>query len=376
MRISPALALLAALALPCALHAQGTLSSQGFGYPTGHLSASATGAAGSTAELDANSPLNPAAIALSSRYAILLHFEPEFRRTSFDGNSARSNVMRFPTFAVTGRLKKFTFAASVSTFLDRTWTNSYADSLFIDGAWVQSNLATTSDGAIGDSRLAVAYTASTKLQFGLGLHTYTGENRLTFLRTFPDTSGFSAIGQASVLGYTGSGVSMGAVFTPRTGLSFGVSTRLGGEIVAEQKAADVGSASIPMRTGVSASWQAAPGIAVSARMEQTRWSDLDGLGTTAVTLFDASEIGLGAEVLGPRLGSTNAVLRIGLRDRTLPFGAGGDKVSERSLAFGAGLPVARGRAQIDLALQRAAREAGPLSERAWLVSIGIGIRPY
>lgn len=369
------LAILLAVA-PISLGAQGTLSSQGFGYPTGHLSPGALGTGGSNADVDANSPLNPAAIALNSRYAIMLHFEPEFRRTSVGGSSATSNVMRFPTFAATGRYKRLTFAASVSTFLDRTWVNSYADSLFIDGAWRQSTITTSSNGAIGDSRLALAYTVSPSVQVGLGLHAYTGENRLSFLRTFTDTSGFSGIAQGSVLSYAGNGVSLGAVVTPRSGLVIAGSARMGGSIEGEQNGNVVGEASIPLRTGLTVSWAAVRGASFSARVEQTRWSDLDGLGTSGVTLFDATEVGLGTEVLGPRLGSANAVFRAGLRSRTLPFGADGNQVAERSFTLGAGVPVARGRAQIDLAVQRAAREAGSLSERAWLVSIGIGIRPY
>ena len=39
------------------------------------------------------------------------------------------------------------------------------------------------------------------------------------------------------------------------------------------------------------------------------------------------------------------------------------------------VPFARGRAQVDLALQRATRSAAGADEKAWFVSIGLGIRP-
>jgi hypothetical protein len=69
------------------------------------------------------------------------------------------------------------------------------------------------------------------------------------------------------------------------------------------------------------------------------------------------------------------MLRVGVRDRTLPFGVNGDRVPERSFSFGAGLPVARGRGQLDVALQRAVREVGISTERSWFLSVGVGIRP-
>jgi hypothetical protein len=59
----------------------------------------------------------------------------------------------------------------------------------------------------------------------------------------------------------------------------------------------------------------------------------------------------------------------------LPAGYDGQAVRESSWNGGLGVPVAAGRAVIDLGLVRATRTAPGVTETAWLVSLGVGIRP-
>jgi len=354
--------------------AQGALGNQGFGYPTGQLSAGSLGQGGANAEADHASPINPAAIAINGRYSVLLQFEPEFRATKVGGTTSSNSVMRFPGFLATGRYERWTFAASVSTLLDRTWVNSYSDSVFIGGEWEQSSVRTASNGAISDSRVAVAYVLRPRIRLGLALHGITGENRTEFVRTFGDTSGLGGLAQSAVLNFAGRAVSGGIVLHPRDGLVLAGSVRVGGEISAELNGVGAGEASVPTRYGASASWLALPGATINARYDRTMWSDLEGLGSSLVFAFDATEYGLGAELNGPRFAGSPSAIRLGTRGRTLPFGVNDDRVTEKALSFGLGLPLARARGQIDLALQRTWREAGPATERSWFISIGVGIR--
>lgn len=367
--------IVALLALPASAHAQGAISNQGFGYPTGQLSPAALGTGGANGEVDPSSPLNPAAISHAGRFAVLMQFEPEFRATKIGSVTAANTVVRFPTFMATGGVGRFTFAASFANFLDRTWVNSYDDSVFVGGAWEESSVRTSSDGAISDARLAVAFAASPRIRVGLGVHSFTGENRAEFLRTFPDSSGLGGLAQSSHLTFVGRAISGGVVVLPREGLAFAASFRSGGGLEAALNDVPSGEASVPSRWGVSGSWVALPGATLNARYEQTQWTEMRGLGTGNVFLFDAAEVGLGAEITGPPVAGAASIFRLGFRDRTLPFGVNGDRVSERSFSVGAGLPVARGRGQLDIALQRAFREVGPATERSWFLSVGIGIRP-
>lgn len=368
-------AFVAVLVLPVASGAQGGLGSQGFGYPVGQMSGATLGTGGAAAESDPNSGINPAAIAQPNRFSLMLQFEPEFRRTAASGASDNSSLVRFPAFVASGSFGRFTFSGGVTTVLDRTWSNTYADSLLVGGAWVPATVIVQSEGSLSDVRAAVSYVVHRRLQIGLGLHGMTGENRtgLTFL--FPDSSGVGGVNQAADFGFEGAAVSLGIVTQPRDGLQLSASMRSGGALTLEQGGNNVGAASVPTRVGIGATWAAIPGVALSARVDRTRWSDLEGLGSAQVSLFDATEYALGAEFLGPRLGGTNSAVRAGVRDRTLPFGIAGNAIRERILAGGLGIPLSRGRAQIDLALQRATRTAPGASEKAWLVTVGLGIRP-
>jgi hypothetical protein len=76
------------------------------------------------------------------------------------------------------------------------------------------------------------------------------------------------------------------------------------------------------------------------------------------------------------------MLRAGARWRDLPFAVvGGDgetgvRAKERSLSGGLGALFANGRAGFDLGVTRATRSADlDASERAWILSVGLTVRP-
>jgi hypothetical protein len=363
------------LLLPSAGRAQGVVSMQGFGYPPGQVSAAALGIGGANAESDPASALNPAGIGMAGRYSVYAHYQPEFRRTDVGGDVAASRAVRFPGFVVTGGFRRLTAGVSFSTLLDRTWTNTYSDSQVVAGDLVPSTLRASSDGAINDSRFALAYVVNARLQVGLAAHAISGENRIIFGRTFPDSLNIGAVTQFSTLSYSGRAVSAGALFQPSTTLLVGVSGRFGGDLDVVQSGVTLARADVPRRIGVGVSYLGIPNTVLAARVDRTSWSDLAPLGTTQVSTFDATEFALGAESAGPRLAGNLTMLRLGYRNRSLPFGVDGDKVSEGALTGGLGIPLARGRSQVDLTVQRARREGGGATERAWLVSIGLGIRP-
>lgn len=364
-----------ALAAPAASWAQGSIGSQGFGYPVGGLSAGSLGSAGAGAESDPNSAVNPAAITQTSRFTVVVHFQPEFRRTSLPPQDINTTVMRFPAFQATGTFRKLTGAVGVSTLLDRSWVNRYSDSLRIDGEWIPSEIQTSSAGALSDVRAAVGYVINKYVQVGIGLHGFAGENRTSFDRVFPDSTGVGGLSQSAAFGFAGTAISAGVVTIPRNGLVLAASVRSGGALTLETNADEVGRGSVPTRVGFGVNWLAIPGASFSARVDRTMWSAMEGLGSAAVSVFDATEYAVGVDILGPKIAGTNALVRGGMRDRTLPFGVNGNPVRERAMTFGLGLPIGRSRAQIDLAGQRAMRTVAGIEERGWFVSIGLGIRP-
>jgi hypothetical protein len=68
-------------------------------------------------------------------------------------------------------------------------------------------------------------------------------------------------------------------------------------------------------------------------------------------------------------------VRLGWRQRDLPFSAGPTVVKEQGYTGGLGIPLGNGRAAIDLGVQLANRTQGALSEKGTIVSIGFSIRP-
>lgn len=361
--------------LPSLAAAQGSIGALGYGYPTGGLSAAAASMGGANAEIDPNSAINPAAITRSNRLSVMFRFEPEFRST--DAGSVRANavVPRFPAFQVTGAFGRWVGAAGVSTMLDRTWRNQYSDSLVIGGETVASNVQIGSEGAIGDARVAVGYVVSPRVQLGASMHAIVGQNRTVFNRTFDPATGVSAISQSSPFGFTGSAVSVGVVAEVLPDLVVASSARFGGDMGVELRGTEVGQGKVPTRYGLGLTYFGVRGLALFGRVDQTSWTDIGGVATDSTSVFDATDLALGAEALGPRLFGANTALRVGLRQRVLPFGLNGASVSERGATFGVSLPVSRGRGQIELGAQRMLRSVTGVEEEAWIVTVGLGIRP-
>lgn len=368
-------ALTAAAAVTSSAQAQGSISLQGYGYPTGQLSSAAAGFGGAIAEIDAASPINPAAISTPLRFSIYLQFEPEFRRTTANETGVSSNAMRFPLFMGTGSFNRFTGSLSFSTLLDRSWSNVYSDSQVVGGTLYPSTLSASSSGAMNDVRFALAYHVNPIVQVGIAYHAITGENRLHFGRSFPDSTGIGSVSQSSSMSYAGNAVSIGTMLHPVDGLLIGASVRKGGALDVEQDGSNLADADVPARFGASIAWFGIPGTTMSLRYEKTAWSDMASLGTDSMSTFDATDIGAGLDFSGPTIGGTSSVIRLGVRDRNLPFGWNGNKVDERSYSGGVGVPLGRGRGHVDLTLQRVMREAGAIKERSWLVTLGLGIRP-
>ena len=367
------LALLAIL--PGAVRAQGALSVQGYGYPTGQLGSASVALGGATGELDPSSALNPAALSIPSRFSVYMQIQPEYRRTAVGGQADRSTTIRFPSFIVTGGNRRFTAGLSATTFLDRTWSNVYSDSQLVGGTLLPSVLAASSNGAITDARAAIAYWLNARVQVGLGLHALTGENRLSFGRSFPANTGVGGVEQLTTINYSGRAVSLGVILLPTKVLAVGASARLGGGMEARQDALALADATVPDRVGVTFAYTGIPNTTIAARFDRTGWSSMRDLGTAQMSVFDATDVGIGLEVVGPRIAGAPSYARLGLRDRGLPFGVNGEKVGERSISGGVAIPVARGRGQIDISLQRASRAAAGAKEKALFLSVGLGIRP-
>lgn len=372
-------ALFAALS-PSMIRAQGSLSLQGLGYPSGELSTRALGTAGALGDIDLRSPINPAAIANKAAAQVYAQYDPEFRTISSGGKTSTTTTAHMPN--VGGVLpvnRHLVLGLSASSFLDRTWETSrvrYQD--FCNcGDSVQFNESLKSEGAITDVRVSAAYVVNPRLVFGIGLHTFPGSQRVTSNELFTDTTRYQSITQVTVVSYSGTAISAGMLAAVLPDLSLSLSGRKGGNAKMFGNDSLLTTGSIPDRYAGSLSFTGIPGTTLSFRASHERWSQLGTLSTLQTATVDANDFSFGVESAGPRLGGGYPVLlRLGIRQRTLPFDVGTDMVKETSFGGGIGIPISFDHVTLDMAVLRANRTGVPdVSEHAYNLSFGLQVRP-
>jgi hypothetical protein len=374
MRVRFALGVL--LATPCALAAQGTLSTQGFGYPLGGLSARALASGGASGEIDPRSSRNPAAVWGWIRPGLYVQYDPEIRSVTRGDFTDKTVTPRFSAVALAFPfMRRGMVGLSSHSFLDRTWTTEIRSGqrLGTDSVGFLENVS--SSGAINDSRLTFAY-GGARLTGGIGLHLFSGENRINLRREFDDTLRYRTLRRSMSLAYAGTGVSVGVVAHPVRWFSAGASARLGGKLDLRVLDTLRNRAEVPDRFGISARVEPLAGLSLFLSADRTSWSDMSGLGSVSSGGVDATELGVGAEFSAQRSGAVGVVYSAGFRMRDLPFEAGGSVVNEKLLTAGVSIPISSTRAMLDIAVQRASRSADDLTrERAWLMSFGLTVRP-
>lgn len=377
----------ALLVLPAAAGAQGTLSTQGFGYPAGQMSTRTLGTGGALSEIDPLSVTNPATLINLGASALYFQAEPEYRTIRVGGSSDRSTIARYPLVAAGVPLTQTLFAGlSVSNLLDRSFETVARGSQVVGGTTVTSTNTFKSDGAIGDLRLALSWAPRPWLHLGLAGHAISGDNKLSSSQEF-DSTAYQGILDTLTVTYVGNAFSGGVeVYTGRYAV-LAASYRRGGPLSLKHGDSTLSSARVPDRLALSAAYLGIRGTSIAVRSAKEQWTDLRGLGSAALPISEGWDTSVGADVLGPRFGGLSLQLRGGARWRTLPFDArpilasGGfgpsAKVSEKSYSFGAGTLLARGRAALDLAAIRATRSsaATAVEENAWTLSFGVTVRP-
>lgn len=368
----------AALAAAPALAAQGTLSTQGFGYPPGQVGARARAMGTGLAELDPLSPLNPAALGILGRPGVYVEYAPEKRRVLANDARDDATISRFPIVsAAIGIGERWLIGLSSSTLLDRSWETSSRLTLGTPPDTASATTTFRAAGAMNDVRLAVAYRAHGTLRLGVGVHAITGESRTERQLVVPDSTQFIPALERNRFGYSGHAVSAGLDWRPSQALGIGVSARTGGSVRAYSGDSLRARGEHPTRYGASVEFGGIRGITVAGRVGFTEWSQLAGFTQTSTPTHDAVDYGIGLEGRGPSLFGTALPLRAGLSRRTLPFGLpGGAEVTETGVGFGTGSPLAGGRAFLDLTFERLIRDAegGGARERAWVVGLGLLVR--
>jgi hypothetical protein len=373
-----------------ALHAQGNLSTQGFGFPQGQLTTRALSLGGSIGEIDPAGPLNPAAIGGLTTRTVLFQIEPEFRTLTSATGVDHTTTARYPVIFVGVPFgERWVTSVSSSSLLDRSWQTTRAIIEPIGADSVSTDLHETSDGAMNDLRLAEAWTNRTWLSIGVGIHGITGRNVVSSGQEFPDSSHFSSFSSNRTLSYRGTALSAGVLLTAANQAVLGLTYRKGGRLRERANDSTLSQGNVPDHFGLSVAYTGIRGTTFAARAAHDKWSSMTSmLENPGQTVHDSWDLGGGAEVSGPHMFSQTILLRAGVRSRTLPFEAptaatsslslGSSKmVTEKSVSFGSGLAMARGRVVADLTAIHQWRQADipSVTERAWTLSFSLTARP-
>jgi opacity protein-like surface antigen len=377
--------LLPALALAlvgATANAQGSLSTQGFGYPPGQASTRAESMGGSSSELDPYSATNPASISDISNSSLYLQYEPEFRTVTTSSATSRTTTARFPVFGLimpVGSRLNFSFGSA--TLVDRSSETRATRTRIVGSSSGSLDTLNVTDrvrtlGAIDDLRLAFGFAASPVLRIGVGAHLITGTNQITSTETFPDSAKFTNVSATSRLSYTGVAVSAGVEIHPSKVLALGLSARKGGNLRAESGDTVLANAKVPDRFAASLEYSGWGDASIAVHAARDSWSAMKPLVSSSVSTYDAWDIGAGAEAAGPRFLSHPTLVRIGVRQRTLPFSTTGSSIKELSFGGGFGIELAPRRANLDLGLQRANRTGSAgITEHAYILSFGLRVVP-
>lgn len=372
-------------ALPDLLGAQSSqFGVNGLGFPGRQVSARASATGGGFGFFDPASGLNPAALHEHGVLTASFTAVQNYRSSTIGSQSESGRDMRFPQLLIGGPVRgsRLALGASFSTYTDRDFAIASADTVLLRGVLVPVADTLTSGGGISDLGLNGAWRAPGWV-FGVGLHIITGSTRNEVRRTFEDTA-YAPVRDQAEVSYAGVGVSAGLMRALGRGLTASAVFRLDGDVSVERDSTRVGTVDLPIALGAGLRWRASPRIDLATQALTRRWgsadADLRALGGTGAR--NTIELSAGAELVRNPRRPQQRPLRLGARFATLPFPVeSGAQPREFGLALGTGLRFAQDRAGldhagIDLSIERTWRSAdGGFSEGAWLVGIGILVRP-
>jgi hypothetical protein len=235
----------------------------------------------------------------------------------------------------------------------------------------------SSRGGLSDLRAAGAYRFHDRWLLGLGLHAITGSNRLESRRAFNDSSYLSSVQRAEV-SYAGVGVSVGLIRQFGNRFAVAVMARSDGHVNVDRDSARVGTIDLPYTFGLGFRWQPAPKLELATQGMVRTWSaaNSDLLQQGGIGAENTFEVAAGAEYTPDLKRPSQRPLRFGAYYARLPFPlVPGEQGHEFGVSAGSGMRFAQQRAGIDLSLEHVWRSEGVYRERAFVVSIGMSVRP-
>ena len=369
-------------ALPAAASAQSSqFGVRGLGLPGREQSARAMGAGGAFSFFDPASSVSPASLAYLGSLTASFTVLNDYRSSTDPAGTGSIRDFRFPQFAVGGPIphKPVWVGLSYSNYTTRDYSLVFPATVILRGLPVGVNDTIQSRGGINDLQLAVAYRPASRIAIGLGAHIFTGINRLSVHRVFGD-SAYLASRQSSELSFSGFGVSLSVLTQLTRTLTVGLLARADGHVsIEEDSLPNPQRVDLPITFGGAIRWQPSRKLALAGQVLAHNWSRAndDIIANGGVGAINTVEAAGGIEFTPDPRRPQRRPLRLGFRYAKLPFPlAAGAEAKEYGVSAGTGYSFAADRAGIDLSVERVWRsQDSQFDERAWLVTLGVTVRP-
>lgn len=382
---------LALVVLPGTVSAQSSqFGIRGLGVPGRGLSARSLSLGGSFGLFDGESSLNPATLSTITTASAMFTSVGSWGSATNPVGASTSRDTRFPLMLVAGPIpgQPFAIGASYSLYTDRDFTVVSNGVAAPRGVNVPVHDTLSSRGGIDDLRIGASWRISSTLALGAGFHFIAGSNRLSSRRYWEDTTYRSPV-ESAELAYSGTGISVGAMWQPTHAIHLAASYRHDGAITVDRDSTGVGQVLLPTATigvvrlpttlGGAIRISPSPRISIMASAISRNWSVADSslVAQGAPGARNSFEFSGGIEVTRDLKRPNKYPLRIGFWNATLPFLLANDpQPSERGFSIGSGRRFAADRGGFDIAVSRVSRSQGSAyTESAWLVTIGLSVRP-
>lgn len=353
---------------------------RGLGLPGRNLSTRARSTGGSFGLFDSESSLTPTSLAGLGGMTAGFNITPEWRRWESPTGSASLQDTRFPLLLIGGPLphRSVWLGISFSSYVDRDYRLASVDTVTIRSVPVGVTDTLSSTGGLDDLRFATAFRPSEGWTLGAAFHVITGSNRLESRRVFADTL-FLPIRQTSELSYAGVGFSLGAARRVSSKLTLAALIRSDGHANVDRDSTRISRIDLPYSFAAGLLFRPTPKLQVAGQLLYRTWSgaNSDLVSQGGIGAVNTIDLSAGIELIPDSRRPNRRPIRLGLRYADLPFPlATGQKAHEFSLSVGTGTRFAKGRAGVDLAVERAWRSDGSTQkERAFLFTAGISVRP-
>jgi hypothetical protein len=388
---------IAALAVFGLLGAIGRVSAQssqfgirGLGLPGREASAYSLGLGGAESIFDGQSSTNPAALGTLSTATALFTSSGDWRTSTNPAGTLSTRDTRFPQILIGGPVahRRFALGVSYSLYTDRDFTVVSDGQASPRGVPVEVHDTLSSRGGIDDLRIGGAWVVNSRLAVGAALHFLTGSNRLVSRRFWEDTTYLSPA-ETAELSYSGTGVSIGALWNPVHGVQIAATFRRDGSVGIDRDSTGLGQVQFPtssvgsvtMPTTITAGIRAAvtSRLSLVASGITRNWSvaDSDIQAEGAPGARNTVGVNGGIELIRNARQPLKYPLRLGAHYTTLPFLLVSDpQPHEFGVSLGTGRRFAADRGGFDIAIERIWRSQGSgYTEGATVITVGISVRP-